>query len=337
MRALCLAVALAMALATGSSTHAWADDHETIALLSLEISGDAPPELRQQVQAHIAKGLAQSHTVIGLDETQKTLATSPELIGCFSSECLERIGEALSIRRFVRAVLVASGAHYELKLDLMQTGSEELLLNSVTTSCSICTISDLNERTQDAASQLLVLDAEKLMEVTIASIPDGAVISIDGLEAGTSPVETELAPGPHRVRAAMEGYVTSAKTIEVLAAATTGQRFELPLVEPLVASTSAPPDYGYWKWGSVAASGVLLVLGTTLIVIDDDPTCDSSTEQCPFLRQTMLGGVLSISGSVLTGAAAGWMFWDESRESRKRRTSLSLIPGGATAGMAFEF
>lgn len=337
MRVLSLAIAFAMALVVGPISRALAENEEAIALLSLEISGDAPPELRQQIQVHIAQGLAANRMVLGLEETRKALESSPELIGCFSSECLERIGDALSIRRFVRAVLVASGAHYELRLELMQIGEEELLQNMVTTSCSICTIEDLNERSVEAAGRLLVLDAQKLMEVTIASIPDGAVISIDGLEAGTGPVETELAPGPHRVSAMKEGYATSAKTIEVLAAATAGQRFELPMVKPIVATRYEATDHGYWKWGAVATSGTLLLVGTGLVIIDNEPACGSDTEQCRQLRQTMLGGVLSLTGSVLVGVAAGWMFWDESKGKQNERPIVQILPGRVTAGWTLDF
>ncbi|MCP4448182.1 MAG: PEGA domain-containing protein [Myxococcales bacterium] len=117
-RTLSLAIGFVVALLAGSVPDAAAEE-ETIALLSLEISGDAPPpELREQVQVHIAKGLATGRKLLGLAQTREALVGSPELLGCFSSECLERIGDALSIRCFARAVLVASGAHYELKLDL---------------------------------------------------------------------------------------------------------------------------------------------------------------------------------------------------------------------------
>ncbi len=337
MRALCLAIAFATALVAMPSTHALAEDAESIALLSLEIAGDAPPELRKQVQVAIAKGLETGGPVIGLEGVRRGLAGEPELIGCFSSDCLERIGDRISATYFVRAVLTASGAHYELELQLLQVGGSERLVNSVTTSCAVCTIADLNERSKDAAAQLLVVDATKLAAVTIVSIPDGAVVSIDGLEAGTSPIETELEPGRHRVSAHKEGYTNTAKTIVVLAGANDSQRFELPMVAPIGVSTTQAGDYGYLKWGAVAASGTLLILGTALVILDDNPACDSSTQQCKFVRQTMLGGVLSIAGSVAAGAAAGWMFWSESSTGRNERATLSIVPGGASAGMAFDF
>lgn len=337
MRALCLAIAFATALVAIPRTDALAEGAERVALLSLEIAGDAPPELRKQVQVAIAKGLETGGPVIGLEDARRGLAGEPELIGCFSSDCLERIGDRIAASRFVRAVLTASGAHYELELQLLQVGGEERLVNSVTTSCAVCTIADLNERSRDAAEKLLVVDATRFTAVTIASIPHGAIVSIDGLEAGSSPVETELEPGQHRVSARKEGYANTAKTIVVLAGTKDAQRFELPMVASVGASTTQARDYGYLKWGTVAASGTLLILGTTLVVLDDNPACDSSTQQCKFVRQTMLGGVLSIAGSVAAGAAAGWMFWSESNSGRNERATLSIVPGGASAGMAFDF
>ena len=343
MRALCFALAF-FAVLTGARASAHAQEAETggIALLSLEISGDAPPELRKQVQAHIAKGLASSGRVLGLEETRERLADTPELIGCFSSECLERMGELLSVHLFVRAVLTTGGAHYELTLELLQSGEETLVRNSTQTSCSICTIEDLNERSTEAAIRLLVLDTTKHMTVTIASIPDGATISIDGLEAGRSPVTTELEPGPHRISAVAEGFADTAKTVEVAAGVAGEQRFELPMIAPLGTDHEGPGrHYGNWKWGGVATSGVLLALGTTLILLDDgdSPTCGTAQnpKQCKFIRHTQLGGVLALSGAVLTGAATGWMFWSESRHENYRYPTLRITTDGATAGVAFGF
>ncbi len=333
MRALCLAVLLAAAVVAGAGTHAHAEEADGIALLALEISGDAPRELQTQVQLAIVTGLREGHTVMDLKETHAALDGSSDLIGCFTSDCLERISDSIGVTRFVRAVLTTSGAHYELKLQLLHVGDKRLL-NSTMTSCAVCTIADLTERTTNAARQLLIFESNELVTVTIASSPDGAIVSIDGLEAGKSPVVADLEPGPHRVSAVRDGYATTAKTIKVVAGGEDARTFELALTKPIGDSAGERPNYGYLKWGSVAASGTLLVLGTTLIVIDNNPTCGSSTGQCKFLRQTMLGGVVSIVGSVAAGAAAGWMFWSD---SRRERPTLSIGPSGASAGIAFDF
>jgi len=339
MRVLGLVFAISVAFYLVAGGRADAQDKESIAIISLEISGDAPPELRQQVQAHIAEGLAATFTVVGLDETRDKLRASPELIGCFSSDCLLRIGDTLSVELFVRAVLVANGAHYDLSLELLRTGQDPMLQNSVTASCSICTIEDLNERSVDAARRLLIVDAKKRMRVTVASIPGGAIISVDGLEAGTSPIEIELEPGSHDVSAVLPGYATSVKSIEVRSGTDKDQRFELPLVQPVTAASHTPraPRFRRLKWGTAAASGALLILGTTLIVIDNNPTCDDSSQQCKYVRDTMLSGVLSLSGAVLSGAAAGWMFWSDAGTTRLERPIVQITRHGASAGVAFDF
>tara|TARA_R110002096_G_scaffold44526_13_gene120714 strand:+ start:358724 stop:359725 length:1002 start_codon:yes stop_codon:yes gene_type:complete len=333
MRALCLAVAFVTALLTVTSTQALADDGDGIAVLALDITGDATSNLRKQVVLAIVEGLEEAGDVLSVDESRSALVSETDLIDCFSRDCLERIGDSLSVPRFVRAELSASGAHYILKLQLLHTGRKRLL-NSVTVSCAVCTVGDLKTRTIEAARQLLIVELNELVPVTIASIPEGAMISIDGLGAGTSPVVTKLEPGPHRFSATKDGYATTSQTAEIAASEAGTQRLEIAMVQAMGAPETGNSKYGYWKWGSVAASGTLLVLGTTLIIIDDDPACGSSTEQCRFLRQTKLGGVLSIAGSLAAGAAAGWMFWSE---SKSERPILSLVPGGAQAGFAFDF
>ncbi|MCP4448181.1 MAG: hypothetical protein GY811_23015 [Myxococcales bacterium] len=59
--------------------------------------------------------------------------------------------------------------------------------------------------------------------------------------------------------------------------------------------------------------------------------------QCKFLRKTMHGGVLSLAGSALAGAATGWVFGGEFNGRGGERPVVQLLPGGGITGMAFDF
>lgn len=307
-----------------------------IALLSLEISGDGPPELRQQLQENIVRGLGVNGArVIGLDSSLAALQSKPELIGCSSTECIQRIAELLDATLFVKAEVTASGANYELRLDLLRASEEQSVANSVSESCAVCTITELNELAVGAAQRLLTPDTDTLLTVTLASDPPGADLSIDGLPAGRSPLTIKLKAGEHRASASLDGYSSSEKTITV-ESGSKEQRFELLLTRK--AAVAPPGEFGVWKWGALAGSGAFLILGTALVIVDGHPTCDSTVATCAELTNTMVGGVLSLSAGVLAGAASGWMFWRESQgRADEGGVSFNLGESGAMANYAFQF
>jgi len=324
------------------SASAWAQDKNSIAIIDLEISGDGPPELRQQLQKHIRDGLASGGLkVTDLDQTLKVLQGVPELIGCSSTACLERIFELIPAHRFVRAVVTASGATYEIHLELLSALEDESVVNTVDESCAVCTISDLNTMAAESARKLLRPNDNQKVSVMIASDPAGALILVDGVDVGDSPLETELVVGSHTITATLDGHTSSEKTIDVLPDSEQ-QRFELVL--PAVASITksgpeTPADYGSMKWIAVGGAATLATVGAVLISIDGNAIdCNASVSTCAEFRDTKTGGIVSLSGGVLVGALAGWMFWKESSTAKsKSSVSVQATKGGAIAGYGLQF
>ncbi len=331
MRILCFGLVFLVLLLV-APFHLHAEERENVALLSIDVVNERS-DVRAELAAHIALGLAKHADVLGLGRSQRELENKPH---CFSRDCLQRIGEALSVHRFVRGLLTANGAHYSLKLELFQVGDEPFLQNTVTIMCAICTIAELAERSEQAAERLLRVTSTKSASITILSIPSGGIISIDGLEAGLSPVVAELVPGPHQIAARKEGYAVHKKTIEVKPGSDESQRFDLPL-RSLAPTERNSENYGYWKWASAAGAGILLTAGTTLVVVDGDPRCNAGEGRCASSHNTMTAGIIALSGSLVAGAAAAWMFWDDSKNTTKPRAALQWIPGGATAGITLDF
>lgn len=324
------------------SAAAWAQDKNHIAIIDLEISGDGPPELRQQLQKHIRDGLASGGLkVTDLDQTLKVLQGVPELIGCSSTACLERIFELIPAHRFVRVVVTASGATYEIHLELLSALEDESVVNTVDESCAVCTISDLNTMAAESARKLLRPNDNQKVSVMIASDPAGALILIDGVDVGDSPLETELVVGSHTISATLDGHSSSEKTIDVLPESQQ-QRFELVL--PTLDSITKPgggtgADYGTKKWMAAGGSAALLTLGVVLISVDGNAiNCDASVSTCAEFRDTKTGGIVSVSAGVILGALSGWMFWRESSTaSSKSSVSVQATRGGAIAGYGFLF
>lgn len=337
-----LSTGVVLLLSVALTSPVWAQDKNSIALIHLEISGDGPPELREQLQTHISDGFkADGLTVTDLNQTLKILKDVPELIGCSSTACLERIFERIPANRFVRVVVNASGANYEIRLELLSALEDESLINKVEESCAVCTISDLNTLAADAARKLLhpPSDTQKV-SVMIATNPPGATIIVDEQEVGVSPLDLELALGSHTVTARLDGHTRSETPIEVKPDSGEQQTFELQLPVASVTETPGPAgaDYGSKKWIAVGGSAALLALGAVLISVDGDASCSSNTATCPEFRDTMTGGIVSLSGGVLLGAFAGWMFYKESStQTSNSSLSVQATKGGGIAGYGFRF
>ncbi len=341
MRAI-LFTALLAALSANSSTafakKSPSSAEHNIALISLEISGDGSPELRSHLQKHIAKGLkGNKGKVISLDQTLRTLRTTPELIGCTSSTCLQQIGKLTSSRLFVRARVIANGANYEIELQLLSPSVENGVLKTITESCDVCTVSELSELVSSSAKQLIhPQDNVALQLVRIKTTPSGARVSIDGKEVGISPIETKLSVGLHKVSITVDGRVQEAHTIKVDAVGDV-QPFALSLAlsqSPVLGagtSDGGEKEFGLLKWAAVAASGGFLIASAVNFSLDGERSHDDQ------IYETFGLGVGTLSAGVLLGAAAGWMFWQERNSPNAPSSALSLQLGSSQAIGSYQF
>lgn len=324
---------------------------DKIAIIEIEISGDAAPELAAPVAGSIATGLAaEGAEVVTLEDVRVALRDTPELVGCTSTTCLARIGEKLGASRFVRATIDGTGAAYSLVLFLMSADETDGIVKRVDELCAGCTVTEVNELATKTAARLLSEDAPAGLAVVIATAPPGANILVDGNSVGTSPYTGRLAPGPHTVSARLDGYLETQKQVTVTANATAAQNFELSLT-PAPAIPEQPergPRYRVWKWVAGSGAVVWLASGIALIAIDGNQTCDRALVdvpgggqvqgQCPEVYDTALAGVLSVGVGVGLGAASGWMFYkDHQTQTAVPSASIRPTHGGGVATLRWTF
>lgn len=326
---------IAASLATTATARA---DEGTVAILGLELTGDAAPELAPQLLRSLRGGLSTvGAKVVSLDDVQSALERHIELAGCVSTTCLRRLGELVKAQRFVRARVEATGAEYLLDIELLSPNAEDGVVRRLEKACTICTITELNELTSQAAHELLAA-RDEAVSVVIATTPAGAALEIDGKKVGRTPWRGSLATGSHAVVARAEGRAIVERTIEVAGGSATPREYELVLPD-LARPVSGPEEpagrFGAWKWVTAGGSLVLIAGGVTAVAIDSRKTCDDAT--CPEQYRTLLGGAITIAVGVGLGAVSGTMFWDDAQA--RNRPSLSVAPtrGGAVAGMSFQF
>jgi hypothetical protein len=69
--------------------------------------------------------------------------------------------------------------------------------------------------TNSVPSELLPLAPPKKVSITVNSVPQGAALSVDGSEAGTTPKLVQLAVGKHSLGFTKEGFTTGTFPLEI--------------------------------------------------------------------------------------------------------------------------
>jgi hypothetical protein len=332
----------ALLVATAAISALPTDGHaqpRKVAVLGVEIGGDGAPELRPQLAASIAAGLADAKVrVVQMDAVSSVLDGAPELAGCMSSTCLERLGRKTGADGFIRARVKAEGDDYKLELELYDRSQ---LLNKLELPCSVCTIGELNQAAKLATAKLLTEAPEQPVQVVIRSAPSGATLTIDGIARGTEPFEGPLAPGRHAVIAEVEGGGRVERELVITEASGTE-----PIVIELGGDRGAsrePGDtvvinkgskLGTIKWITAAGAVAALGTGATLIILDGRGTCGDSGRECERELNTGLAGVITAGGGVVMAVAAAWMFWADRDRGETDRRQVSFAPT-RSGGMAW--
>jgi hypothetical protein len=314
-----------------------------VAILGLQIRGDAAPELKALLETSIGKGLeASGLQVIARARVADALAGEPDLLDCVSTTCLQRIGEVTGATHFLRASVEAVGAAYTLQLVLMSTAAEGNEERRLEESCPVCTLAEVSELLTETATRL-VTEEQLPVPVVIATRPQGADLRIDDEPVGTSPFQGALTPGPHRISALFPGHLESRQTIEV-AGADEPQRFEVILTKEPTAGETRPArrPFRTWKWVATGSAAAALITGIALISIDGNGTCSGSDRECPEHYDTIVPGILGVGVGLGLAGTGGWMFLRDRADARSKtigRKTMSLVPvtGGAVGSLSFVF
>ena len=64
----------------------------------------------------------------------------------------------------------------------------------------------------EPAKSAMPVAGPNAIEIEVKSNPPGATVIVDGAPLGSAPVKVKLNPGPHRLRASMNGYYPPPET-----------------------------------------------------------------------------------------------------------------------------
>jgi PEGA domain len=107
-----------------------------------------------------------------------------------------------------------------------------------------------DEKTNDAKARLAALKATLVGEISVATTPPGATVSIDGTpQPGETPTSVKLPPGPHKLTLVLPGFDPKDVDVDVKGGEKSEQKVELvaktppppPPTEPVVEAPPPPP------------------------------------------------------------------------------------------------
>jgi hypothetical protein len=335
-----LLVLLLAFLIGGGAAHA--EKRPRVAILELNITGDAEPEVRIQLDKSLSGGLyAAGFDVVPRADVTAKLRKTPQLVGCVTTTCLEQLENIVGATEnivgateFVRARVDTSGASYAIELELLGAASPDGIIGRAEASCPVCTLGEVNDAMSRAALKLRERDTK--VSVRVVSEPTGATIALGETLLGVTPLEVKLPRGTHTLRATLPGYDPSEQTLDVSDGK--GREVSLRLVAPPGKQPDVVPplvpvekrSYRVLKWATAGAALASLVAGVVLISLDGDPTtCDVPGAPCREVWSTMGAGVGLTLVGVGLGVTAGWMFLQDAR--------VTPVPGGAVVGALLRF
>lgn len=194
----------------------------------------------------------------------------------------------------------------------------------------------------DEALKAPVAPPEPPKPVTVAfelkSTPSGAKVVVDGKEAGMTPVMLDLAPGSHTIQVTKQGFLAASRVVSLdkqpmnllitlepekvavvapptappvappTVAAAPPTAAPIPVAAPVTAEAPAPSGRGRYNgiaWGMTIGGAALAGVGTWLILLDGEVTCDDQGRStCPTVYNTKGVGIAGLGiGSALIGAA----------------------------------
>jgi hypothetical protein len=331
---------------------------QAVAIIRIDIAGDHPPGLSNEIDAAVIRALGQiGFSGMSYEKVQAAIEGKPGLADCVSPDCLRQLPAILGTNLFLRVRVEASSAIYSFELlFLVAEGQGGSIKERLTGTCPVCTSDEFIDRVADNTRELM--EPFKPVPVVIDSKPAGAVITVDGRQVGKAPFSGTLAPGPHWVRASLPGHADAEQSFDVLAGKSSEpQRFELGL-------TAGKPDgggggggvvdegtgsaFGLWKWPTAAAAVAAIAVGGYWMSIDGKCVDEPATGLCPELYDTQGQGIIAIGAGVALGVAAGLMFWSDSGSSSgggdaAAPADTAWIPditptrGGAVGTLRFRF
>ena len=230
----------------------------------MEVAGPkVAPDLRERVTHAVHEGLLAS----GADvvDGMPAAATGPGGAPCEGNGCVTAVAKATVSGFVVRGTLEVDGRTYELRLEMLDGKSGDLI-DSREDRCEICTEGEALEMAGVSASALKVQAFKKR---AAAAAPE---------------------PPPPAPKTILEATPPGAANVEASSRVVSGPKAE----------TDEHKELG---WIGVGVGAMAGLVSWRLFAIDGEGTCNDGANQCPHLYSTKGWGIATIVGGAAAIAA----------------------------------
>lgn len=273
-----------------------------VLVLPIRFTGKLSAADRRQLEGDVLDGLRRAEfEVIEGAELDGIPARELE---CDTPACGRRLAERSRADYLVQARVVIKDRDYALKLSLVDGSSGEQVAQTEG-GCEICGIAEASSLVSSGAATLRTkLDAiaSGPTRFSLDVQPRGAQVWIDGELIGSSPLETVVEPGAHRVKISHPGYVTVEREMTFVR----GVRESSNIM--LAKQVATKVVHGAWGWTALGLGVAGLAVGVTFVGLhgkDYKLQCDSasgdrdSAGNCRYIWNSQWAGL----GGAVAGAA----------------------------------
>ena len=320
-----------------------------IGLLSLLLAGPGAvfraPVSNEGSLGGAAVGRVQERIDAQVNESSFELATPADPASCDSSECWLAQAKETDAGYVLDVRIDSTQADQRLAVRVIDVADGTEVV-SLAETCELCGRTELEDLTADmTATALRKLQSYAAVSSTLVidSVPEGAMVKLDGVAVGETPLDIEVPPGEHRIELSADGHAPIEQSVDV----ERGMRERLRLVmtaETPVTAATPPTDEGPTRRrGRVIGSSVLLGsgvaaigAGVALLVLHGRPiTADCSGANvdadgdCHFLHDTRLGGAIALGAGAAAAITGGVLLGLELRRDERSSVAVAPTPSGA--------
>lgn len=305
-----------------------------LAILPLVVEGSLSDADKSSLTQSLISGLERGNfTILAPDAV---LAADAGAAQCADAACFKQVASKTGAAYVVRAEVIVRDRDYNVQVDLL-SGAEGQRIARTQDGCEICGVVDASGLIDSAAATLRIkLDAlaKGPASIKLASDPEGAIVTIDGEIAGTTPLERPIVPGKHLIRLNKDGFISIEREVTFIEGVGEDLKFSLEKLPNRLPSRR-------WGIASVVVGAVAVSAGVGLTAMDGQPySLDCSGDnrrpsvvpgreyECRYLFATKWYGI----ATALAGAALltlGTVILVNSR-SKTDRGAARAAAGGQT-------
>jgi len=318
------AVLGALAMAAPAAVSA---SRDRVAVLPVAVEA-APAGTDLEMRRRLEQGLERAD----LDVVDASAAWREHGVAPCGRECMRAIATATDSARIVRTSIAVSDTVWTVSIDLVdgRTGDVEA---SVADRCEICGVDEVGElvaaRVAGLAERTRAISSAPPI-LSVRTEPDGAIVLVDGVVVGRSPMRHELDAGRHVVRVQQPGFAPQERV--VLAQAGVHETLAVELTpQPELAAERRTRRRVLGLGGASVTAGVLAIAaGVPLLVIDGRDyrrRCNGDVHgDCQFQYETRVGGAVATAVGIAFVAAGATVLGIAHARMRpgKRRAKLQL-------------